>query len=76
MLLFLASYDADGLDQTLEMEYTGILTKPFFISAFKKKIAGVKEAFVQEKAEEANRMLSYINGKIPALLDFGLKLFG
>ena len=29
---------------------------------------------VQEKAEEANRMLSYINGKIPALLDFGLKL--
>ena len=30
---------------------------------------------VQEKAEEANRMLSYINGKIPALLDFGLKLF-
>ncbi len=52
MLLFLASYDADGLDQTLEMEYTGILTKPFFISAFKKKIAGVKEAFVQEKAEE------------------------
>jgi len=34
------------------MEYTGILTKPFFISAFKKKIAGVKEAFVQEKAEE------------------------
>lgn len=29
---------------------------------------------VQEKAEEANRMMSYINGKIPALLDFGLKL--
>ncbi|MEY8426558.1 mechanosensitive ion channel family protein [Lachnospiraceae bacterium 46-15] len=29
---------------------------------------------VQEKAEEANRMMSYINGKIPSLLDFGLKL--
>ena len=29
---------------------------------------------VQEKAEEANQMMTYINGKIPAFLDFGLKL--
>lgn len=29
---------------------------------------------VQEKAEEVNRFVAFFNGKIPALLDFGLKL--
>lgn len=29
---------------------------------------------VQEKADEVNRFVEFINGKIPAMLDFGLKL--
>lgn len=29
---------------------------------------------VQEKAEEVNQFVEFINGKIPAMLDFGLKL--
>lgn len=29
---------------------------------------------VQEKAEEVNQFMEFINGKIPAMLDFGLKL--
>jgi len=29
---------------------------------------------VQEKAQEVNQLMEFINGKIPALLDFGLKL--
>ena len=38
-LLLLAEYDAQGLDQALQMERTGVLNKPFFASAFREKVA-------------------------------------
>ena len=39
LLLLLAQYDAQGLDQALQMERTGVLNKPFFASAFREKVA-------------------------------------
>ena len=37
-ILFMAAFDTDGTEEALRMEKTGLLTKPFFVSAFKDKI--------------------------------------
>ena len=37
-ILFLADYDAEGVDEALQIGNTGILTKPFFVSAFREKL--------------------------------------
>lgn len=59
LILFLAPYDAEGMETALEMNNTGILTKPFFVSALKEKIqemqGGGKEEAVPE-AEEADSL--------------------
>lgn len=38
-MLFMAEFEAEGMEETLQMERTDILTKPFFVSAFQGKIA-------------------------------------
>lgn len=37
-ILFLAEHDKEGIEDVLQIENTGILWKPFFVSAFKEKI--------------------------------------
>lgn len=37
-VIFLASYDAENMEDICEIENTGIITKPFFVSALKEKI--------------------------------------
>lgn len=37
-VFFLTDFDAAGVEAVLQMEHTGILTKPFFVSALKAKI--------------------------------------
>ncbi len=53
LILFLAPYVAAGMETALGMEYTGILTKPFFVSALKEKIleiqGGRKEQAIPEE---------------------------
>ena len=38
-ILFLAESGAEGLEEALQIKSTGILTKPFFVSAFREKVA-------------------------------------
>ena len=42
-ILFLASYDAEAVEEALRMKNTGLLPKPFFVSAFKEKIQEMQE---------------------------------
>ncbi len=55
-LLFLASYDAEGIEEALHMKNTEMLAKPFFVSAFKEKIldmqTGRREDAPAETVEE------------------------
>ena len=55
-LLFLASYDAEGIEEALHMKNTEMLAKPFFVSAFKEKIldmqTGRREDTPAKAAEE------------------------
>nr|WP_297312214.1 response regulator [uncultured Oscillibacter sp.] len=37
-ILFLAEFDAEAMEPALVMERTGVLTKPFFVSAFQEKV--------------------------------------
>lgn len=37
-VLFLADYDTEGIEKVLRIKNSGILTKPFFVSAFKEKV--------------------------------------
>lgn len=37
-ILFLAAYDEEGMEEMLRMANTEVITKPFFVSAFKEKI--------------------------------------
>lgn len=47
-VLFLADYDADGVEEVLSIKNTRILTKPFFISAFKDKIVEMQTELDKE----------------------------
>ena len=38
-ILFLAESGAEGMEEALQIKFTGILTKPFFVSAFREKVA-------------------------------------
>ncbi len=49
-ILFLAAYDEEGVQSALEMEGTGILTKPFFESALREKLLEM-QAWQQEEKE-------------------------
>ena len=42
-LLFLADYDAKGMDEALLMQGTGVLAKPFFVTAFSGEDPGDEE---------------------------------
>lgn len=59
-VLFLASYDAKGLETALELENTGILTKPFFVSALKEKITELQNG--TEKAVPQKEVCSSLEG--------------
>ncbi len=50
-LLFLADYDAKGMDEALLMQGTGVLAKPFFVTAFQEKILEMRR--VQGAADTA-----------------------
>lgn len=41
-LLFLADYDAKGTDEALALQNTGMLVKPFLVTAFQEKILDMK----------------------------------
>ena len=42
-ILFLASCDAEGIEEALKLEHTQILPKPFFVSVFKEKILEMRK---------------------------------
>ncbi len=50
--LFLTGHDAEGIEDALQIENTGILTKPFFASAFKEKILEMQRSLQGERQEE------------------------
>ena len=47
-VLFMAAYDTAGMEEALQMEKTGVLTKPFFVSAFKEKILELQSEAARE----------------------------
>ena len=51
-VLLLANYDAEGLDDALRMENTGILSKPFFMSVLKDKIQEMKAGLKENEGAE------------------------
>lgn len=60
-VILLADYDAEGLDEALRMENTGILPKPFFVSALKDKIQEMK-AGLKENGEAENELDDVLDG--------------
>ncbi len=50
-ILFLASYDAGGMEAALELKNSGILTKPFFVSALKEKILEMQQVGEEDVPE-------------------------
>ena len=52
-LLFLADFDTQGLGDGLPTQRTGILTKPFFVSAFKEKLLEIRAGANEENTPEA-----------------------
>lgn len=50
-LLFLASYDEEGVEEALRLAYTGVLMKPFFVSALQEKLSEMYEE--QHKTDSA-----------------------
>ncbi len=51
--LFLADHNSEGLEEALQIENIGVLTKPFFASAFKEKILEMQKVLKGESQEEA-----------------------
>ncbi|MDE6981727.1 MAG: response regulator, partial [Lachnospiraceae bacterium] len=58
-ILFLASYDAEGIEKALEMENTDILTKPFFVSAFREKVKQMREGAAEESCLKQEESFSF-----------------
>ncbi len=54
-ILLLAEYDADGMEEALATENTEVLTKPFFASALRMKIAEMQEDTDREKEKEPEK---------------------
>ena len=42
-VLFLADYDTEGIEKVFGIKNSGILTKPFFVSAFKEKVEEIQK---------------------------------
>ena len=42
-VLFLAEYDTEGIEKVFGIKNSGILTKPFFVSAFKEKVEEIQK---------------------------------
>lgn len=53
LVLLLADCDEEGMDEALKIENTGILSKPFFMSALKEKIREMKAGFKENGGTEA-----------------------
>lgn len=57
-ILLITDYDAEDMENVLQSENTGILQKPFFVAAFREKIAemraGQKETSVSNEIEGGN----------------------
>lgn len=51
-VLFLASFDAVGVEEALKLSHTGILSKPFFVAALKEKILELQSEHTIEAAKE------------------------
>lgn len=52
-MLFLAEYDAEGLEEALAMAHTGMIGKPFFVSALQEKVLEMqRERNVDGRAEK------------------------
>lgn len=51
-ILFLAPYNAKGTQEISEVEYAGILSKPFFVSALKEKIIEMQGSGTEETTPE------------------------
>lgn len=59
LILVLANHDAEGLEEVLRIKNTGILGKPFFVSALKEKILEMREDLAgkeEPKAEESGSL--------------------
>ncbi len=57
-VLFLAAYDVEGIEEVLRLENTGMLSKPFFVSAFKEKILEIQAGISGDaKEREDDRSL-------------------
>ncbi len=52
-VLLLASYDVEDVEAVLRLENTGLLFKPFFVSAFKEKIVEMQAGIGKDSTEEA-----------------------
>ena len=71
-LIFLTDFDANGVESILQIKNTGILTKPFFVSAMKDKIQELqmgdaeKEYSVQDNSLEGLHFLAAEDNEINA----------
>ena len=60
-IFFLASYEEEGIEEASELEYTAILTKPFFVSALKEKISELQDS-KEEKTVIEKEICSSLEG--------------
>ncbi len=59
LILLLADHGVDGLEEALQIKNTGIMNKPFFVSAFREKILEMRKDFAEReepKAEESGSL--------------------
>ncbi len=61
-IVFLAEYDTEGTDQAQQIGYAGVLTKPFFVSAFQEKIAEIWAVPGEEKYRAESEAISNLEG--------------
>lgn len=53
-ILFLTANDADGIEEALQIKNTGMLSKPFFVSAFEEKIMELQACHDSEALQETD----------------------
>ncbi len=53
LVFLLAEYDAQGMEEALALEDTALLTKPFFVSAFKEKVRELRGTGREKASQEA-----------------------
>lgn len=59
LILLLADHGVDGLEEALQIKNTGIMNKPFFVSAFREKILEMRKDLAEReepKAEESSSL--------------------